>query len=641
MKRFAVLALLVSSIAVINASPVSADVATIAEPVARKMVTSSPQTTGPGGTLSWGLDRIDQRGVVTSNRSYAYSNDGTGVNIYVLDSGVAGNHPEFGARVLDGWSYRSSSSALSSYSTALSNFQQDPNTGIEACANDGSHAINPSTFDNPAQPDTSDKGRTDNDGHGTHVAGIAAGDGVGVAKNANIIPVRALDSCGNGTTTMIRQGLAWILSDHDPGERAVLNLSVGFGQQVSEVDTDIRALMDEGIVVVAAAGNSGISACNNTPASTTGTISIAASNIFDGETSFTNYGSCVDMFAPGGTGTSGGQQIYSAYPYLSGVTNTYYSMSGTSMAAPFVTGAVARYLQSLAVAPSNFATGATAAWTWLDANATTSAISYLNSGRSPQSPNKLLHIPAPALPQQVTGLTASPIVGGAVVEWTGNVSGVTYVATATPGGASCSIVGGSTCTLSGLTNGETYNISVSGKSAGGTGPGTVTTVVLGTSPAAPATATAISGNASITISWSASSVSGVTYVVTSSPASAGCTTTATSCIVSGLKNGTAYTFFVSTVSTFGLQSVSPVSTSARPGFVVKKSIVKKGSRTSLSTILTTPSKGKKTWSESGPCSISSGRLVAPKRKTTCVVKLTVAKSGSYPKMSTTLKVTVQ
>jgi len=612
-----------------------------AEPVARKAVTSSPQTTGPGGSLSWGLDRIDQRGVVTSNRSYAFSNDGTGVNIYILDSGVAGNHPEFGSRVLNGWSYRSSGTALASYSSALSNFLQDPNTGIEACPNDGTHAVNPTTFDNPAQPDMTDVGQTDNDGHGTHVAGIAAGDSVGVAKNASIIPVRALDSCGSGTTSMILEGLAWILADHDAGERAVLNLSVGFGQQISSVDTAITALMDEGIVVVAASGNDSTSACNNTPASTPGTISVAAANIFDGETSFTNYGTCVDMFAPGGTGTPGGQQIYSAYPYLSGVTNTYYAMSGTSMAAPFVTGAVARFLQTLSESPTNFITGPTAAWTWLDANATTGAVYYLNSGRSPQSPNKLLYVPAPPIPQQVSNLSVVPIVGGAIVEWAGSSSDATYTAIATPSGASCSVVGGSTCTLTGLTNGDTYSISVTGTSAGGVGASISTTVVLGTAPEAPAKAAAKSSNASVSVTWTASTMPGATYIVTSNPPSVGCTTSATTCTISGLKNGTSYTFFVATVSPLGLQSVGSINTSARPGFVVKKSTVKRGSRTLFSSIITTPSKGKKTWSETGPCSISSGRLVAPKRKTTCLLKLTVAKYRTYPKMSTTLKVTVQ
>jgi subtilisin family serine protease len=270
-KRFVATALLVATVSVSSGVSVSASsTERIAEPVASKAVTSSPQLSGPGNTVPWGLDRIDQRTPVSSSRSYSFATNGTGVNIYVLDSGVAATHPEFGARVLNGWSYRSSSNSLASYSAALAANQQDPQTGIEACPNDGTHAVDPTTYDNPAQPDPADVGRFDNDGHGTHVAGIAAGDSVGVAKNANIIPVRALDSCGNGTRTMILEALAWILADHDAGEKAVLNLSVGFGEQVPSVDSAITAIMNEGVPVVAAAGNSGTSACSSTPASTFG-----------------------------------------------------------------------------------------------------------------------------------------------------------------------------------------------------------------------------------------------------------------------------------------------------------------------------------------------------------------------------------
>ena len=640
MKRFMAAALLVSAVSVLGNVPVSASAAIAPEPVARKMVTSSPQTNGPGGSLSWGLDRIDQRTAVTSTRSYSFATNGTGVNIYILDSGVAATHPEFGNRVLNGWSYRSSSSALASYNAALAANQQDPQTGIEACANDGTHAVNPLTFDNPAQPDPSDVGRTDNDGHGTHVAGIAAGDSVGVAKNANIIPVRALDSCGNGTRTMILEALAWILADHDAGEKAVLNLSVGFGEQVTSVDNAIIAIMNEGVPVAAAAGNSSMSACNSTPASTPGTISIGSSTIFDTESEFSNYGDCVDIFAPGGTSLSGGAKIVSAYPYLSGVTNTYANLTGTSMASPFVVGAMARYLQTVSSVPTSFTTGTTAAWSWLSGNATTNAITYYNSGRSSQTPNRLLYVSSSTPPQQVTSLTALPTNAGAVVSWAGSVAGATYTANATPGNASCSTIGGNMCTLMGLTNGSTYTITVTGTNSDGTSPAASTTVVAGLPPEAPATITAASKNAAVALLWSAS-IPNATYVVTSSPPSVGCTTTTTSCTVAGLKNGVNYTFAISATSTTGLTSTTQPSVSVRPGFVVKRSTVSKGSKTMLTSLLTTASRGKKTWSEVGACSISSGRLVAPRRTTSCVVKLTVAKSGSYPKMSTTLKVTVK
>ena len=635
MRRLAVLSLLVGLLAIVSPPQVSAESEFISEPVASKAVTSSPQTTGPGGAVSWGLDRIDQRTVVTSNRSYSFQTDGTGVNIYILDSGVAGNHPEFGTRVLNGWSYRSSSTALASYNSAITN----PQSGLTACPNDGTHATNPLTFDNPAQPDASDFGRTDNDGHGTHVAGIAAGDSVGVAKNANIIPVRALDSCGNGTRTMILEALAWILADHDANEKAVLNLSVGFGEQVSTVDNAIISLMNEGVLVVAAAGNSSVSACNNTPASTPGTISVGSITINDTESEFSNYGDCVDILAPGGTSTQGGQKIVSAYPYLSGVTNTYANLVGTSMAAPFVTGALARYLQTMATAPTNSTTGNAAGWSWVSSNATQNAITYYNSQRSPQTANRLLYVP-PGMPSQVTGLSAIPADGSAMVTWSGNAAGITYTASATPGNATCNSNGGNSCLISGLTNGTTYTITVSGTNSDGTGPAATTTVV----PAVPQTVPTVavsSLNAAVKLSWTAVAAIGTTYVVTSNPPSSGCTTTSTTCAISGLKNGVSYTFSISTTYGFGIQSATPKSITARPGFIVRKTAVKRGSRTVLSSMLTSPSRGKRTWSESGPCSISSGRFVAAKRKTTCLLKLTVAKYGSYPKMTTTLKVTIQ
>ncbi len=629
----AVLLLVATSVVAVSVPSVSASHEVFAEPIARKQITTSPQTTGPGGLLSWGLDRIDQRTIVSGNRSYNFSNDGTGVTVYVLDSGVNASHPEFGGRVVPGWSYRASNTALTSYRNALIANQNDPNTGIPACAYDpANHALDPSTFDAPQSVDANDVGQTDNDGHGTHVAAIAAGDGVGVAKNAVVVPVRALDSCGNGTRTMILEALAWILADHDAGEKAVLNLSVGFGEQVTSVDNAITSLMNEGVVVVAAAGNDGGSACGSTPASTLGTVSVGSMNEFDRENSFSNYGQCVDMFAPGSS-------VYSAYPFTNNQTNTYKTISGTSMASPFVAGAVARYLQLLQVAPTNFSDGSSAAWTWLNTNATVNAITYYNANRFPQTPNKLLYVAT--TPPQVSAPTALPADGGAVVSWGSVVAEATYTATASPGNATCSVVAETTCIISGLTNGTTYTITVVGSNSAGSGPIATTTVVAGQAPDAPLVASSSVKSQSISLQWLPSPVVSPTYVVTSQPVSAGCTTTETKCTISGLKYGVNYTFSISVRSSTGLVSPASANVVIRPGFTVRRSTVKRNSRTTLTSFLSTPSKGKKTWRESGSCSISRGRLVAPKRKTTCSLQLTVAKWGKYPKMSTTLKVTVK
>lgn len=634
----AVLVLTTGLLAPATTAPVRAE-PVVPEAVARKMVTSSPQTAGPTGQLSWGLDRIDQRGPVSGSRTYNYANTGFGVNIYVLDSGVNASHPEFGSRVVDGWSYRANSTALNSYKNALQNYQNNPNTGIEPCTDvDPSdpayptYAQNPTTFDNPASVVVGDKGKFDNDGHGTHVAGIAAGDKTGVAKEATIIPVRALDSCGNGTTTMIVQGLEWILADHDAGERAVLNLSVGFGSVVSEVDDAITAILNEGVLVVAAAGNDGGSACNSTPASTYGTYSVASSTVSDVESAFSNFGQCIDLFAPG-------SQIESAYPFLGGVTNTYAIFNGTSMATPFVSGALARYLQLTVSPPTSLLTGFIRGWTWLSSNVTPNAISFVNGSPSSQSPNRLLYVPS--APSQVSQLTATPAPLAAVVSWQGVVPGATYSVSASPGTSTCSVVAGTTCTLTGLVAGTTYTVSVTGSNPDGVGPTAVTTVVAGAPPAAPVS-TSVSGTKnSVTLSWPASTTGNVSYVVSSSPATAGCTTTSTSCVVTNLRYGVNYTFSISAVSPTGVVSDKPTVFQVRPGFVVRKSTVAKGSRTSLTGLISPRSSGKKTWAETGTCSISSGRLVAPKRATTCNVVLKVAKSGSYPAMTTTLKVTVK
>ena len=632
---WAVLAVIgTSSFVAMPQSQVSASGRTeFTEAIARTQVVSSPQTTGPsGGVLSWGLDRIDQRTVVTSSRSYDFSEDGGGVKAYILDSGVNASHPEFGGRVLEGWSYRSSSTALSSYRSSLEANVANPNDGIEACPNDATHTVDPAVFDNPASVDLADKGQTDNDGHGTHVAGIIGGDTTGVAKNVSLVPVRALDSCGNGTTTMILEALNWVLNNHAAGERAILNLSIGFSSTVSSVDTAITNIMNEGVVVIAAAGNEATSACGNTPASTLGTISVGASTDQDREASFSNYGLCVDLFSPG-------QSIESTFPIVNGTANSYQAQSGTSMAAPFVSGAIARFLQTLDSGPTNFASGPTAAWTWLRDNATMNVITYHNGLRSPQTTNRLLHVPASSV--RVQQLTATPTNGGAVVSWQNAQAATTYVARAFPGNASCTVIAASSCTITGLTSGVAYVVSTVASSASGKGASSAFVTPHGP-PVSPAVITAAVANKAVTLSWSAvSNSTPLSYVVTSSNGSTVCTTLATTCTVTGLTNGIDYTFTVASQAQGLLSVTSSQPIVVRPGFRVLKTVVAKKSKTPLTWFVKSISTGKKTWSESGPCSISSGRLVAVSKATKCVVTLKVAKTSKYPAMSTKVTITVK
>jgi subtilisin family serine protease len=826
MRRLIAVFALASSSLVALAVPVSVSAANIApehELIARKLTT---QTTGPSGfpspndVIPWGLDRIDSR--TGRDNTFTYTSDGTGVKAYVVDSGVNASHGAFSGRVLPGWSYRSrtydlTGEALASYNSSLAAYNSNPANGIPPCAYDSRiHQNVPSTYDGVRED--SDYGTVDNDGHGTHVAGTIGGTITGVAKAASIVPVRVLDSCGAGTETMVLKGLNWILADHLPGEKAVVNMSIGFESTATSIDTAIRNLLAEGIVVVAASGNDGGSACGITPAGTPGTIAVGASNANDGEPSFTSFGECVDIFAPG-------QSIISTWPKYLTATNTYVGETGTSMAAPHVTGAVARYLQSATVTAAT----PTDVWNWLKINATCNAITYYTPTSAQPSrtglvrtPNRLLAVEAPAtVPCAPGNITTTMGSTSSVVTWeevpAGNGSEITaYTATATPGGKSCTVLSGTTCTITGLTTGTKYVVSVTATNSSGVGtqgfadylpgtpqnvkataadksavvswddgtasdgppitaftatatpggksctvpsgttctitelvkntkysisvtaknrvgfgpastavsvtpgglPGAVTSLVAATqknalelswvqaagdgaevtytatatpgggtctstatevtkcsiaglingteytvsvigentygkgaettaigladgAPEVPVTLMSLVGSKSVTIAWSAITSSiNVTYVVTSTPGNLTCETTETSCTITGLKNGVNYTFAVTTKTTTGQVAAASIQLAVRPGFIVKKSVVKKASSTLLSSLISSLSTGKKTWSESGPCAIVGTRLKAPKGSASCVVTLKVAKKGKYPEMSTKLRVTV-
>lgn len=822
MRRLVAVVALASSSIVALAVPVPVRASNIApepEMIARKLTT---QTSGPSGfpapndVMPWGLDRIDSR--TGRDNSFTYTTDGTGVKAYIVDSGVNASHSAFSSRVLPGWSYRANSAALTTYNNAIAAYNSDPAAGISPCVyKPAIHQRVPSTFDGVS--DGSDVATLDNDGHGTHVAGTIGASLTGVAKAVTIVPVRVLDSCGAGTTTMVVEGLKWILANHSLGQKAVVNMSIGFESTATSVDTAIRNLLAVGIVVIAASGNDGGSACGITPAGTPGTISVGASMSNDGEPYFSNFGFCVDIFAPG-------QSIISTWPKNESTTNTYAGVTGTSMAAPHVAGAVARFLQTATVTTST----PTDAWNWLKTNATCNAITYYKSSTTDTSrtgltktPNRLLAIEAPVtVPCAPGNVTATSGGENSVVTWeevpAGNGSAITaYTATATPGGKSCSVSSGTTCTITGLSNltryaisvtatngvgvsalgfaenlpdapqnvkvtaadrsavvswdegtssngfaitaftatatpggksctvpsGTTctitelvkntnYLISVAAKNRVGIGsastavsvspvgpPGAVTSLVAatqknaldmswvqaagdgvevtytatatpggGTCTTTPAVATKCSitglvngteytvsvvgtntygagtattatgladgvpdvpkssmsvvGSKSVTLAWPAITSSiNVTYVVTSIPGNLTCVTTETSCVVTGLKNGVNYTFTITTKTATGQVAAAGIQLVARPGFTVKKSIVKKGSRTPLSWLISSISTGKKTWSETGPCAIVGTKLKAPKALTSCVVTLKVAKKGKYPAMSTKLRVTVK
>lgn len=282
---------------------------------------------------SWGLDRIDQANLPLTN-TFQYSNvdQGNGVKAYVIDTGVLRSHQEFKGRIESGF----------------------------GAVSDG-------------------QGSNDCDGHGTHVAGTIAGKTVGIARAATIVPVRVLDCDGYGYLSDVLDGIDWVITNHQSNAPAVANLSLGYGSAVDVMDEAIQALVDDGITTVVAAGNDGVDACGSSPARAVNAITVGATNTADERTVWSNYGTCVDIFAPGGRNYIGGQEIYSA-----GIASTrsYAEMSGTSMAAPHVAGVAARYLS---VHPRQTPAQVTTA---LLTAASTGKVTYAGTG----SPNKLLYL---------------------------------------------------------------------------------------------------------------------------------------------------------------------------------------------------------------------------------------------------------
>jgi subtilisin family serine protease len=250
---------------------------------------------------SWGLDRIDQHDLPLDS-AYNYTNKGDGVTAYVIDTGVQVDHPTFEGRATSGFD-----------------------------AIDG---------DNDA---------SDGHGHGTHVAGTIGGAEYGVAKGVNIVAVRVLDDNGSGTTEQVVAGIDWVAQNHSGP--SVANMSLGGGVDEA-LDDAVRGAIESGVTFAVAAGNSSADAATFSPARVTEAITVAASDDADGQASFSNYGSVVDLYAPGVDITSS---------WNDGSTNT---ISGTSMATPHVAGAAALYLSANpTAAPADVAAGLTGAAT--------------------------------------------------------------------------------------------------------------------------------------------------------------------------------------------------------------------------------------------------------------------------------------
>ena len=275
----------------------------------------SIETTQTGAT--WGLDRIDQHDLPLST-TYTYNSTGTGVTAYIIDTGIRTTHNEFGGRASFG-----------------PNYANGPND--------------------------------DCNGHGTHVAGTVGGAMYGVAKNVKLVAVKVLNCAGSGSTSGVISGINWVAANAK--KPAVANMSLGGGASTA-IDNAVNNAVGTGVTFAVAAGNSNANACNYSPARAGSAITVGATTSTDARASYSNFGTCLDIFAPG----SG---ITSAWKSSNTATNT---ISGTSMATPHVTGVAALYLQLFPGASPGTVTGA------LTSAATSGKVTSPGSG----SPNRLL-----------------------------------------------------------------------------------------------------------------------------------------------------------------------------------------------------------------------------------------------------------
>jgi subtilisin family serine protease len=290
---------------------------------------SGQEQCSPYSACGWGLDRIDQSATPLDGLYNYPSNLASNVTVYILDTGIRTTNTDFGGRASWGRDF-------------IDGSNQDCN------------------------------------GHGTHVASTATGTKYGVAKGAKAVAVRVLDCSGNGTYTQVISGINWVTAN--AVKPAVANMSLG-GPPDAATDNAVAASIASGIVYAVAAGNSAANACNYTPSRVAAAITVGATGKYGGglpptpldvQSSYSNYGSCLDLYAPG-------TNIRAAWNTGDAATNT---ISGTSMASPHVAGAAALYLAQHPTATSAEVRDA------LVNNAIAGALSSLGTG----SPNRLLNV---------------------------------------------------------------------------------------------------------------------------------------------------------------------------------------------------------------------------------------------------------
>ncbi|PPK68778.1 S8 family serine peptidase [Actinokineospora auranticolor] len=367
---------------------------------------------------SWGLDRIDQRNLPLDS-NYNYDTTGQGVTAYIIDTGIRTTHRTFGGRATWG-------------------------------------------------TNTADSNNTDCHGHGTHVAGTVGGTEYGVAKDVKLVAVKVLNCSGQGSNTGVVSGIEWVT--RNATKPAVANMSLG-GGAASTVDAAVRSSVAAGIVYAVASGNDNRDACNSSPARVTEAITVNATQNNDARASFSNFGTCTDIFAPG-------VDITSSWKDSDTATNR---ISGTSMATPHVAGVVARYQEAH---PSD---SPAAVATALLAQATPSKVTNPGSG----SPNRLLFAgegtggtATVTPPGNQTGTVGTP--ANLTLSATGATGPYRWTATGLPAGLSISTGG----VVSGTpTTAGTSNVTVTATPTSGTAGSASFTWTINPQPAGDAVVT--------------------------------------------------------------------------------------------------------------------------------------------------------